>query len=153
MKIIHSLHLRDPRCENERRVRRNKTNKKLSPILLKNLNTNSQIGVIGHELAHIYEYNSKGSAFFFRLAIKHLSRRKMDEFEYNTDRQCIEHFLGYQLFAWSQEVRIKLKTDQWGGANNPKREQQLETTADYLFLTSLTGILVIILHITFNFIK
>lgn len=32
-----------------------------------------------------------------------------------------------------------------------KREKQLETIADYLFLTALVGILIIILLITFNF--
>ena len=36
---------------------------------------------------------------------------------------------------------------------NQTREQRLETTADYLFVTSLTGILLIILLIAFNFIK
>jgi len=37
--------------------------------------------------------------------------------------------------------------------SNPKREQRLETTADYLFFTSLAGILIIILLITFNFVE
>jgi amino acid transporter len=32
-----------------------------------------------------------------------------------------------------------------------KKEKQLETIADYLFLTALVGILIIILLITFNF--
>jgi hypothetical protein len=36
---------------------------------------------------------------------------------------------------------------------DPIREQRLETIADYLFIISLTGILVIILLITLNFIK
>jgi hypothetical protein len=36
---------------------------------------------------------------------------------------------------------------------NPKKEQQLETVADYLFVASLVGILFIILLIAFNFIK
>jgi hypothetical protein len=36
---------------------------------------------------------------------------------------------------------------------NPEREQSFETIADYLFLTSLIGILIIITLITFNFIK
>ncbi len=36
---------------------------------------------------------------------------------------------------------------------NQKREIQLETVADYLFVTALIGILIIILLITFNFIK
>jgi surface polysaccharide O-acyltransferase-like enzyme len=37
--------------------------------------------------------------------------------------------------------------------NDKKREQQLETTADYLFFSSLIGILVIILLIIFNLIN
>jgi len=36
---------------------------------------------------------------------------------------------------------------------NPKREQRFETIADYLFIASLSGILIIILLITLNFIK
>lgn len=36
--------------------------------------------------------------------------------------------------------------------NNSKREKYLESVADYLFLFSLTGILVIIVLIAFNFI-
>jgi len=37
--------------------------------------------------------------------------------------------------------------------SNTKKEHRLETIADYLFLSSLTGILVIILLITLNLIK
>jgi hypothetical protein len=36
---------------------------------------------------------------------------------------------------------------------NPKKELRLETIADYLFMASLIGILIIILHITLNFAK
>jgi hypothetical protein len=36
---------------------------------------------------------------------------------------------------------------------DPGREQRMETFADYLFMVSLIGILVIILMIVFNFIK
>lgn len=104
------------------------TIKKFNPILLKNLSTNAQIGVIGHELGHIAEYNSKRGFFFIALALKHLSKRSMDTFEYNTDKRCIEHHLGYQLLAWSEEVRIKLNLNQWGGANSPKRERYMNPT-------------------------
>ena len=38
-------------------------------------------------------------------------------------------------------------------AENAKREERLETAADYLFIASLTGILVIVLLIAFNLIK
>jgi len=36
---------------------------------------------------------------------------------------------------------------------NPKKEKRLETIADYLFFTSLSGILIIIVLISLNFIK
>lgn len=36
---------------------------------------------------------------------------------------------------------------------DPKKEQRLETIADYIFIASLTGILFIVLLITFNLIK
>lgn len=42
---------------------------------------------------------------------------------------------------------ISIKTD------NPKREERLESIANYLFLVSLVGILVIILLITLNILK
>jgi hypothetical protein len=37
--------------------------------------------------------------------------------------------------------------------SNQIREKRLETIADYLFIAALIGILIIILLITFNFIK
>ena len=61
----------------------NKTIKKFNSILLKNLSLNAQIGVIGHELGHISEYNSKSGFFFIRLALKHLSRKRIDNLEYD----------------------------------------------------------------------
>lgn len=112
------------------------TNKKLTSILLKNLSFNSQVGVIGHELAHISFYNTKKGIYFIRLALMHLNKRAIDRFEFNTDKRCIEHGLGHQLLSWSNEVRAKLDLKQWGGANSPmgKRERYMnpETIMDYM---------------------
>ncbi|HOY97061.1 MAG TPA: hypothetical protein PK509_15050, partial [Catalimonadaceae bacterium] len=36
-----------------------------------------------------------------------------DQFEFNTDRICIQHGLGLKLLAWSREVRNKLKMKQF----------------------------------------
>jgi hypothetical protein len=90
---------------------------KLEPILLKNLSFNAQVGVLGHEISHILEYNQKKGGFFLKLLCWQLSKKKMDIFENNTDRRTIEHGLGYQLKAWSTEVRQNLKIEQWNGAN------------------------------------
>ncbi|MGL4599589.1 MAG: hypothetical protein ACRCYO_18840 [Bacteroidia bacterium] len=112
----------------------NETIEKLNGILLSNLSFNAQIGVIGHELSHIVEYDSKRGIYFVGLALRHLSRKSMDRFEYNTDKRCIEHKLGYQLLSWSEEVRMKLKQEKWGGANKPKRERYMnpETIREWM---------------------
>ena len=52
----------------------------------------------------------------------HLSKKKMDQFEYNTDMGCIEHGLGYQLLSWSKEVRLKLNIIQWRGIKHLNNE-------------------------------
>ena len=117
----------------------NKTNPKFSPILLKNLSLNAQIGVIGHELGHLSEYQSKRFFFFISLALKHFSKKSIDKFEFNTDKRCIEHNLGYQLLAWSKEVREKLNMNKWGGANNPKRERYMNPDTIQNIINSSTN--------------
>ena len=58
------------------------------------------------------------------LIFKHLSKKKMDTFEFNTDKRCIDHGLGFQLLSWSKEVREKLKLTRWGGAKNPEGKNE-----------------------------
>jgi hypothetical protein len=88
---------------------------KLKPILLDSLSCNAQIGVIGHELSHITDFNNRNGIYFIRLLLAHLSTKYMDAFEYQTDKRCIDHKLGFQLLAWSKEVRQKLKITSWKG--------------------------------------
>ncbi len=89
---------------------------KLEPILLKNLSFNAQVGVLGHEISHIADFNQRKGLYFVKLLFMQFSRKAMDVFENNTDRRTIEHGLGYQLLAWSTEVRHNLKIKDWGGA-------------------------------------
>lgn len=94
-----------------------KSNLFLTPILLQNLSYNAQIGVLGHELSHISDFTNKRIGAMCRVMFGHLSKKHVDRFEYNTDQICIDHGLGYQLLAWSMEVRNNLKITNWGGAN------------------------------------
>jgi len=94
-----------------------KSNERLEPILFQNLPYNAQIGVIGHELGHIVEYNSKRSFQILGLSFKILSPKFVNSFEFNTDRVAIEHGLGYQLKDWSVFVRKALKITEWQGAS------------------------------------
>jgi len=93
----------------------NKTKDSIAPILFKNLDTKAQIGVLGHELAHIADYEIMTSLELFALPFKLLSTRYVNRFELATDQSCIDHGLGVFLMHWSTTVREKLGVDQWRG--------------------------------------
>ncbi len=86
-----------------------KTDPLFEPILLKNLSYDAQVGVLGHELSHIADFQQYNLWNFIVHAIKYTVNTKYgDGFEYNTDMICINHGLGYQLLAWSSDTRQKL---------------------------------------------
>jgi len=80
----------------------------LNPILLNNLTYNAQIGVLGHELSHVCDFQTWNLFDFIKHVLKNISSTYLDQFEYNTDKICIDHGLGYQLKAWSLDTRQKL---------------------------------------------
>jgi hypothetical protein len=91
-----------------------KTIRMLDSILFKNLSTDAQIGVLGHELSHVADLKRFGFFGFLRHAFLYtFSKKYGDQFEFNTDRICIEHGLGFKLLAWSREVRRKLHKKQF----------------------------------------
>jgi len=90
----------------------------LTPILLKNMPFNAQVGVIGHELSHISDFISKNSIGLMRVGLGNLSQHFLDRFEYRTDSICIAHGLGYQLLSWSIFVRQVFNDKNWDGADN-----------------------------------
>ena len=94
------------------------TIKELSPILFRNLDFNSQVGVLGHELSHVADFSSAGFWDLLEIGFNNLSSDKLDHFEFSTDSICIAHGLGYQLFSWSCFVRWALHTSNWEGADH-----------------------------------
>ena len=96
----------------------------LDPILLKNLNYNAQVGVLGHELSHVCDFNSKNFGGILRIVFGNLSDAFLDRFEFYTDKICIDHGLGYQLLAWSENVRDSLKMEKWIGTKKLKHPEQ-----------------------------
>ena len=102
----------------------------LSHLLFKNLNFEEQVGIIGHELSHVADFNSKN--FFQTIAngIGHLSKKHLDKMEYNTDRICIKHGLGKYLLAYSEHVRNVMHVHTWRGVdfvyhNDQKHERYM----------------------------
>lgn len=96
----------------------NKTKQSIIPILFNNLETKAQIGVLGHELAHIAHYETMNSLELLALPFNLLSAKYVDRFELETDQSCIDHGLGEYLMDWSSLVREKLEVDQWMGYRN-----------------------------------
>jgi len=97
------------------------------PILFHNLGFNAQIGVLGHELSHVSEFTTKSFGGMAKIAFSELlSKRNVDLFESNTDRNCIRHGLGYQLLDWSITVREKLKIEYWRGVGNMHLQEKSE---------------------------
>ena len=96
----------------------------LNKIILDSLNFNAQIGVLGHEISHILEFEDKKGVFFMGLVLRYASKKAIDRFEYNTDKRCIAQGLGYQLLAWSEDVRHKLNVTSFNRSNSSNMMQR-----------------------------
>ena len=99
----------------------------LDVIIFKNLNYNAQIGVLGHELSHVSNFINNGFGKMFHvISIEIFSKKRVNDFEYNTDLNCINHGLGYQLLDWSINVRKNLGSVNWLGAVNLTANEKSE---------------------------
>lgn len=99
----------------------------LDAIVFENLKYNAQIGVLGHELCHVSDYLNKGFDKMSTIGINQIfSKKAVDKFEFNTDLNCINHGLGYQLLDWSSNVRENLKRVNWLGAVNFTADENSE---------------------------
>jgi hypothetical protein len=78
------------------------TNKNFGGVLLKDVPFNAQIGVIGHELGHIIDYEKHTKAGIFTRGIDYLNKKSKKSFEYKIDSITIEKGLGWQLYDWAQ---------------------------------------------------
>jgi hypothetical protein len=102
------------------------TEQMLTPVLFKNVPFNLQIGVIGHELAHVADFSTYSSLKLIWHGIKNISPKYLDRFEFKTDSICIAHGLGYQLLAWSKNLRMQMHSTNWRGPDYAHRPQNIE---------------------------
>ena len=102
------------------------TDPRWAPILFHNLPYNAQIGVIGHEIAHVAEFSERSFWGMLQVLIGNLSKKFMDRLEYNTDLITIRHGLGFQLLAWSTYVREVLQIADDYGDSMPNEVAQSE---------------------------
>ena len=95
----------------------NETIDTLKPLLLQNLTFEQQVGVIGHELSHVVDFNSNNFPQTLGVGIGHISKKYLDKMEFNTDRICIQHVLGKYLLAYSKHVRETMHVHNWRGSD------------------------------------
>jgi hypothetical protein len=95
----------------------NQTIDTLKRLLFQNLTFEEQVGVIGHELSHVVDFNSKNLPQTISVGIGHLSKKYIDKMEFNTDRICIMHGLGQYLLAYSEHVRETMHVHNWRGVD------------------------------------
>lgn len=73
-------------------------------ILYHDLPLNAQIGVIGHELAHIIDYQRMNNLQVIQFGIDYLKSRKKKEIENRVDLIAIHRGLGHQIKDFSTYV-------------------------------------------------
>lgn len=78
-------------------------------VVLDDVTFNAQVGVIGHELAHIIDYENRGTGSIAKLGMDYAIGNYPPEFEKSVDKLTIQRSLGWQLFDWADFVLNKSK--------------------------------------------
>ena len=65
---------------------------------------NAQVGLFGHELAHILDYKEKSNCQMVGFAISYLNQKKRKQTEWKTDSITVAHGLGWQLYHFTHFV-------------------------------------------------
>ena len=73
-------------------------------MLLTDAPYNAQVAVIGHELAHIIDFKSRGLFDLALWGLKYLFVKTSTRIERKTDRIAIQHGLGWPLYYWANYV-------------------------------------------------
>lgn len=92
-------------------------------ILFDEVSLNAQIGVLGHELAHILYYKNKGSLAIIGNGICYGFKNFKRKFEQETDIRTIAHGLGWQLYEFYDLILNK---------SNSSPEYRAKVAAIYL---------------------
>lgn len=120
----------------------NQTIDTLRPLLFQNLTYEQQVGVVGHELSHVVDFNSHNFFQTIATGIGHICARFLDKMEFNTDRICIMHGLGEYLLAYSTHVREVMHVHTWRGVdfvykNDQKHERYMNPSTIRRYMDSL----------------
>ncbi len=83
----------------------------LEPILFENLSFNAQVGILGHELAHVAHYHRHNFWQLCKFGLLYALRPSARvAHERSTDEHAVHRGLGWQLFDYARYVRTDPRT-------------------------------------------
>jgi len=85
------------------------TNTHKEGVLLKEVSFNAQIGVIGHELAHIMDFEQRSVKSLFLLGLDYVILRNHAKYEKSIDAFTIKQGLGWQELEFADYMENKSK--------------------------------------------
>lgn len=73
-----------------------------APTLMQALSFEARVGAMGHELAHIFDYEQMNNTQLLNFGVRYLFEK--EKIEKRTDRIALAQGLGAYLLQWSKEV-------------------------------------------------
>jgi hypothetical protein len=94
----------------------NNCNSTMDSVILKNLRTNSQLGLIARQIGHVHDLSTDGFFDFLAWRLKQSSKKAKRKLEHENELKILELGLGYQLLSLSRDEEEKLKIEKWKNA-------------------------------------
>lgn len=101
-------------------------------VYLSDVPFNAQIGVIGHELAHIVDYERRSALGVAGIGLDYLSEKGKVRVEHSVDSITVRAGLGWQLYDWAHFVLEESKATPAYKAFKRKVYMQPQEIADWL---------------------
>ncbi len=80
-----------------------------STVTILDAQDEARIGVLGHEIAHIVDFQQRNFFGILGRGFNYLSKKSKEKYEKEIDLITIEHGLGYELYCWSDLVLNRSK--------------------------------------------
>lgn len=80
-----------------------------APRIIQNMSLNMQVGVIGHEFAHITDYQTMNSLQIIKFGFSYLFKNQRKAIEHRTDSIAIAQGLGWQIYDFSSYINNSKK--------------------------------------------
>lgn len=108
-------------------------------MLLNDAPYNAQVAVIGHELAHIADFKSRGFFDLTLWGLKYLFVKTSTGIERKTDRITIRHGLGWPLYYWADYILNRSTANKRYKKLKEKKYMHPDEILQYMRLHKLSG--------------